>query len=115
METQIINLLQCTKHQYEMLVFMHFMYWCEIHSKTNEDLQCLLANSAIEQWFQIEYRKLQLNFLKLATPYNNYCNKSDRERLYRIETIHIRNLFPKSLIKLVRIKNYVIQGNPLAN
>lgn len=115
MKKQIINLLQCTEHQYDMLVFLHFQLWCEMHATTNEDLQCLLANTAIETWFQQEYAKLQLQFLKLASPYANYCNKQDMERMYKVETIQIRKFYPKALIQTVRNKNYIIQGNPLAN
>ena len=98
MKSEVKSLLQCTGHQYDMLVFLHFQLWCEMHATTNEDLQSLLANTAIEQWWQTEY-----------------CNKHDMERMYRIETIHIRNLYPKPLINAVRGKQYSITGNPLLN
>ena len=115
MKSEVKSLLQCTGHQYDMLVFLHFQLWCEMHATTNEDLQSLLANTAIEQWWQTEYAKLQRNFIAIATPYKGYCNKHDMERMYRIETIHIRNLYPKPLIHAVRGKQYSITGNPLLN
>jgi hypothetical protein len=115
MKKQIIQLLQCTEHQYEMLIFMHFQYWCELHATETTDLQNLLANQSLEQWFQTEYQKLQLNFLQLAKPYKGRCSKQDMERMYKVETIHIQHIYPKPLLKAARSKSNVILGNPLAN
>jgi hypothetical protein len=111
MEQQIINLLQCKKHQFEMLVFEHYFLWCEIHSFSEGDLQRIMANKKIAHWFQIEYRKHQQTFINLVIPYKNYCTKEDMERIYKQEVMAIRNYYPKSLINSVRHSKYSIHGS----
>jgi hypothetical protein len=96
-------------------MFAHYMFWCELNCKDDEELQLLLANTMLFNWWHKEYSKLQQNFVKLANPFNSVASKREMEQLYKAETIKIRDLYPKPLLTLVKTKKQHIIGNAQYN
>lgn len=112
MRNLLIQALQCTEHQLDMLVFDHYFLWCELNSYSDGDLQRIMANKQIEQWFQLEYKKCQAHFLKISKPYAKLATKEEMEKLYNKEVSKIREYYPTTLIRSVRHKKYSIHGIP---
>lgn len=110
MDTTIINLLQCTKHQYEMTVFNHFMWWCELNAYSNADLQRMLANKQINGWFLKQYKIHQKTFIEKAKPYAQLNMKDEMYKLYMDEVRKIKHFYPKILLIAIRKKSYPIIG-----
>ncbi|MBU2923020.1 hypothetical protein KO504_16850 [Winogradskyella psychrotolerans] len=115
MKNPLTQLLQCTTHQIEMLMFTHYMYWCEIHCTNDDELQLLLANTMLFNWWYKEYYKLQQNFVNIAEPFNSVASKREMENLYKAETIKIRDIYPKPLLTLVKKQKQHIIGNAQFN
>ncbi|QQV91542.1 hypothetical protein Peternella1_6 [Winogradskyella phage Peternella_1] len=115
MKNPLTELLQCSSHQLEMIMFAHFMFWCELNCKDDNELQLLIANTMLFNWWHKEYKKLQKNFLEIAEPFNSVASKREMERLYKAETIKIRDLYPKSILRVVKREKTNIIGNPQYN
>lgn len=115
MKRKILTLLQCTSHQLEMLTLMHYQYWCEMFASNDEDLQNLLANNALFNWWLFEYKKLQDEFLEVAEPFNSVASKREMERIYKTETVKIKKLYPLSLLRAAKSRKHMIIGKPELN
>ncbi|MBV7268404.1 hypothetical protein [Winogradskyella luteola] len=115
MKHELTTLLQCTSHQLEMLTIMHYQYWCEMYSKDDLELQKLMANNALFNWWLFEYKKLQESFLDMAEPFHSVASKREMERIYKIETIKIKRLYPLTLLRASKSKTNNIIGNPQIN
>lgn len=92
-----------TPHQYETLVFQQYLQWCLLNSMgTDKDLQKLLANTALFNWWQVQYRHLEEIFIEDSKQYHGHCHKRVMRAFYAETTINIRDYYPKALIKAAR-------------
>lgn len=115
MDKQILQLLEITEHQYEMLIIGNYIKWCNKFDTKENDSQRLLTAPALFNWWLTEYKKLEKNFLEIALPYKGRANSCVLHDLYNEETIHIHKLFSKPLIYIARHKRQVVTANPLHN
>ena len=115
METQIINLLQMSRDEYELTVISNYLTWCRSYEKNNTEAQRLIASPELFKWWMAEYRKLENRFVELVVPYRSSISKEDMVRAYKIETIHIHSRFSKPLIYCAKHKRQIINGNQPTN
>ncbi len=93
METkkQTINtLLGLTEEKYEDLYFGNYMRWGESVSINDLQLQMVLANTSVNKYYNMEYGKLEAEFLELAANYPEASHK-DMQELYATCTFGMFN------------------------
>jgi len=115
MRTQILNLLQVTDNEYEVIVISKFLSWCNNHQKSDKEAQRLLISPALFNWWYNQYSNLEQNFIAIITPYKSALNKEAIKKVYDQETLQMYNLFSKPLIYCAKHKTQQILGNPLYN
>lgn len=103
MKTNLLKILQMTPEIYDDLVFQQYLQWCLLNSLgTDKDLQKLLANTALFNWWQAQYRHLEEIFLEDSKHYQENCHKRVIRAFYAEITIDIARYYPKALIKAAR-------------
>lgn len=71
------NLLQLSEDTYDLMVLSFYLSWCKGHSSGEQDLQKLMTNQPLLEWFIVEYRKLEHSFLSEITPYIRVATHKD--------------------------------------
>lgn len=93
------EILQMTRADYDLKVFGLFLEWCDRYSYSDEQLQKLLTNNAIYNWFQVSLKPLEAEFKEDAQPYVEVMTANDALKLYK-KHVHKLNLYYSSpLIK----------------
>lgn len=80
--TTILELLSQTPDQYEDAYFDAYWRWCKNQSTNDAQLQMILANAAINRYYNIEFAKCEARFLSLIALYP-YASVADAHELYR--------------------------------
>lgn len=111
MKTKILEFLQITPHQYEMIVIGNYIKWTKKFEKNTTDSQRLLTSPALFNWWYLEYTKLEQRFIELAEPYKNHANPCVFTDLYNETILPIHNLFSKPLVYTALNKRQVITAN----
>ena len=115
METQIIELLNLTDHEYEMLIIGNYIKWCKKFDQNEADAQRLLTAPALFNWWLTEYKKLEATFLEEALPYKGKADSTVFHDFYNDETLQIHKFYSKPLVYCARHKRQVITSNPMYN
>lgn len=108
---KIIDHLQYSQHQYQMLKLDLWMSWCSLHAPNEQILQSLMANSALYSWWAIEYDKLETEFLQESDPYLAKIEVKELRDHYDNKMVQIANYYFKPLIKKARTLNITPQLN----
>jgi hypothetical protein len=98
----ITQLLNKTPQQYESMIMETYLRWCmDFSINYGDDLQSIVANSKVNQYFLFEYAKGEAEFLKLIARFENAPTITihDRQTLYNDCTFNIFNRNPKPLIQ----------------
>lgn len=82
---KVITLLDCSPQAYEDQMLNTYMRWCMDFAINYEaDLQALVANSSLNAYFLTEYKKLEDEFVRLASNYQDTPTVTNQD---------IRNLY----------------------
>jgi hypothetical protein len=117
MKNQILDLLQYSSLEYDMLLFDLYFTWCNGIARSTKHHQFLLVNRNLSRWFMKEYYKNEVKFLNYSQSTHPY-NTEELRILYDETTTQI-NFYPKALLneikkqakKAVRITDKQFQSN----
>jgi hypothetical protein len=98
--------LNMTPEEFEAMTFGFYFRWCQSVSITDQDFQCVLANSGVNRWFMTELAKLEAEFAILTKRYEDSPTVSvkDYQNLYNECTFHMFNIRPMVLLENAKIK-----------
>jgi hypothetical protein len=65
-QNQIQDYLQWSSQEYQDLLLLSIMEWCQHYGKYPSIVQQLLASSEVNRWFMMEYNKCELQFLRIV-------------------------------------------------
>ena len=108
--------LQMTAEDYENMIFGAYASWCESVTINAREFQKVLANSAVNKWYLMEYAKCEKEFNLLTDRYEGSVTVSadDLKICYIDCTYRMNNIRPTALlqeIKKTRAVSYLkVQG-----
>lgn len=92
-----------------------YMRWCQnLSQKFDVPLQNIIANTAIANYYRVEFNKLENKFMNEAIPLYGKVRYTTMRTMYCETVIDIFNFFPKPLIedaKKITIINPPINSN----
>tara|TARA_R110002051_G_scaffold297564_2_gene363941 strand:+ start:12649 stop:12975 length:327 start_codon:yes stop_codon:yes gene_type:complete len=95
---KLLAALQVNQDTYDNIIFQQWFNWCGRVTKDQTELQCLLANAALFNWWRMEYSAFERDFLFEITPYGGNTSEKDAYLLY-IKNVHkIQLYYSKPLI-----------------
>jgi hypothetical protein len=102
----IAQKLNMTPDEFEAITFGFYFRWCQSVTITDQDFQCVLANSGVNRWFMTELAKLEAEFQMLTKRYEGSPTVStkDYRNLYNDTTFHMFNIRPMVLLENAKIK-----------
>lgn len=102
--TTINQKLKMSNEEYELLIFGAYARWCESVTINTHEFQKVLANSAINKWFMLEYAKCELDFEQLTKRYeeNDTIIAEDFKRCYAECTYRMFNIRPMVLLNEIK-------------
>lgn len=107
----IHELLAMTVEEFENDYTERYMRWCISHSMNREtDLQKLLANRQIANYYNTHFAKLQSIFIAAATPIDGKSHYKVIRHLYTSITVEIFEMFPSVLFYEARRLSIVNQN-----
>lgn len=111
--TTIAQKLQMTDEDYENMIFGAYARWCESNTINAREFQKVIANSAVNKWYLIEYSKCEIEFHQLTGRYEN-LTVEDYKRCYNDCTYRLFNIRPTALLQEIKktqcIGSLKIQG-----
>jgi hypothetical protein len=96
----IAKFLLLEKEDYLEQNIERYLRWCI--DKANQfdiELQLVVANSAIANYYKIEFDRLEDAFIKEATPIYQKVKYTTMRKLYSEQVIEIFNAYPKPLLE----------------
>jgi hypothetical protein len=93
--------LQLTAEEYEALLFGAYARWCESVTINARQFQQVLANSAINKWYLMEYTKCEKEFNSLTDRYDS-ISADDYKRCYNDCTYGMFNIRPTALLQEIK-------------
>jgi hypothetical protein len=69
--SKILKLLNKTEQEYEVMYFGAYWRWCESVTITSAQTQMVLANTAVNKYYNTEFAKCENEFLTLIKDYPN--------------------------------------------
>ena len=108
----INNKLKMTSEEYELLIFGAYARWCESVTINTQEFQKVLANSAINKWFMMEYAKCEADFEQLTARYEDTDTiiANDYKRCYAECTYRMFNIRPMALLNAIKKTPMKIDG-----
>ncbi len=104
----IPDLLGLTQHNYEKMYFEAYLRYCmDLSFNYENDLQKLVANKALNAWYNMEYAKCEAEFLNFVSGYENQSQitAADMQAVYHDCTYRMFNLRSKILIATAKNTN----------
>lgn len=99
----IADILKMKPKKYGLMVFDFYVFWCELNSNNSKQMQSMLSNQALYNWFINQFERLELEFYDKVGSANMPLHKISKIYLETTQVIGER-FPPKSLLKKV-IKN----------
>lgn len=94
---QIRTILGYNTKDYNLLVLSVYMNWCDKHSNNTRELQQLLSYQELLNWFKMEFKHLENEFLTTTKPYIKKLDKHDALKYYSKVVSKILEFFPSAL------------------
>lgn len=117
--TTIAQKLQMTPEDYENMIFGAYARWCESVTINPREFQKVLANSAVNRWYLMEYSKCEKEFNSLTDRYGNSISTQDFQRCYNECTYNMFNIRPTALLQQIKkthnVNSLKVQGIRIAN
>jgi hypothetical protein len=105
MTIPIYNFLNKTKEQYQEEHFERYMRWCISYSNRvvdDRDLQKLLANTAISNYYNAQFRELEIQFMEAVKTLPITTRIESVQAIYNGITTQIFNHYPSALFDEAR-------------
>lgn len=100
--TTISQKLKMTSEEYELLIFGAYARWCESVTINPREFQKVIANSAVNKWYLMEYAKCEKEFNSLTDRYGNSITTEDFKRCYNDCTYGMFNIRPTALLQEIK-------------
>ncbi|PIB28888.1 hypothetical protein BFP77_08200 [Maribacter sp. 4U21] len=95
---KLLAALQVNEETYENIIFQQWFNWSNTQGKDQQEVQSLLANAALFNWWRMEYTQFERDFLFEVAPYKGQISPKDAYLLY-VKNIHkIQLYYSKPLI-----------------
>jgi len=94
---KIQQLIGYNKTEYNVLVLSVYMNWCDKHSNNQRELQQLMAYQELLNWFKMEFKQLENEFIETSKPYIKKLDKYDALKYYSKVVSKILEFFPSAL------------------
>ncbi len=104
----IADILKINDEKYTLMVFEFYSFWCELHSDNNAQMQTMLCNQLLYNWFINQFANLELAFYDKIGVAANLPIKHI-EKIYRETTIKIGEYYPPRQL-LQKIKKAGLQN-----
>lgn len=100
MSATINKKLKMSADEYEEMIFGAYARWCETVTTNAHEFQKVLANSAVNKWFLMEYAKCEKDFEQLTDRYEECetITANDFKRSYAECTYRMFNIRPMALL-----------------
>ena len=100
MSATINKKLKMSADEYEEMIFGAYARWCETVTTNAHEFQKVLANSAVNKWFLMEYAKCEKDFEQLTDRYEECetITANDFKRCYAECTYRMFNIRPMALL-----------------
>lgn len=108
---RIIDYLQITSKHYLNLKFETYFQWCDMYASNDQQFQSMFANTALFNWWNQEYSRLEAEYLEDYDPYFAKMDVKDLLDQYENRVFKIFNYYSKPLIKQARKQNLIPQFN----
>lgn len=104
-------LLSMTIEQFQEDYTERYMRWCMSHSlNLGTDLQKIMANRLISNYYNIHFSKLQMIFIEAVNPIHGKSHTKIIRNLYSSITAEMFEMFPSVLIEEARKLSIVNQN-----
>ena len=105
MKTPIYKIIGHTEEDYNELVFKMMLTWADLYSNGSfANMQTLIANRKINNWFHAEFKKLiaqfRIDLEESESRYKTTCK--DRCQLFMVTTTKILDVYPKVLMTQIK-------------
>lgn len=109
---KIHEILKITPEEYDMLLLEYWLKWCTQKSITEFELQLLLSNNAIHQWFSDELQFHEQEFVTRSAPFISASAK-DLRLCYDSSCEMIFSTWPDAALKAMRKTTQSVKVPPL--
>lgn len=99
MKNQIMDYLQYSSEVYDDKKFLLFWAWCQKYGQTPSHTQQLLSNTQVFNWWNLEYTKLENQFLSVIEQLPKRMDLI-QHHFYGF-TVQIFSIFPKPLMDAI--------------
>lgn len=94
--------LQMTAEDYENMIFGAYARWCESVTINAREFQKVLANSAVNKWYLMEYAKCEEKFATMTQRYDENIPVKDYQTFYNDCTYGMFNIRPTALLQEIK-------------
>ncbi|RWX00950.1 hypothetical protein [Flavobacterium cerinum] len=110
--TSILKLIHMTDDEYWKEYLSRYMKWCLQFSQNKEtDLQKLLANTAINNYYTARHEDLEHQAIQILKPQDGKITTELARRLYADVMVDLFTTFPKPLFDAARKLNVIGNQN----
>ena len=96
----IAAILKMTPKKYNLMVFDFYVFWCELNSDNKVELQVMLSNQQLYNWFMLQFEMLELAFYDKAASVNSMVAL---DKIYMESTIVVGEYYPpRHLLKKIK-------------
>lgn len=99
----IAQKLNLSKEDYDFMILNSFYQWCMRYSANTGELQEMITNQHLFNWFQVEWKKQEAEFEYLSNPFEN-LTATDYKNCFNRCIDKLFNVFPSALLE--NIKGY---------
>lgn len=94
--------LQMTAADYEDMIFGSYARWCESVTINAREFQKVIANSAVNKWYLMEYAKCEEKFATMTQRYDENIPVKDYQTFYNDCTYGMFNIRPTALLQEIK-------------
>mgnify|MGYP001279738758 CR=1 FL=1 len=93
------ELLKMTQEAYELLIFDWWLSFCLHKAPSEKQVQKLLVNNTLFQWWRAQLAAAEEVFVEEAQPYYNTYSPKDAKKLYAKTVYRIQLYYNHDLLK----------------
>lgn len=108
---KILDILQYSTEAYNYLLWTLWLNWAEHYAANDQELQSLIANTALFNWWKQEYDRLESEFLADIDPYIGKIDVQYLRTLHDKKVVQIGGYFSIPLIKNAKKQIIIPQIN----
>lgn len=97
--------LKVNQQRYDDIIFQQWFNWCGKNTNSGAELQSLLANATLFNWWRMEYSAFERDFLFEIKPSSGNTSERDAYLLYIKNVSKIQLYYSKPLIEKAKKTN----------